>query len=162
MKLDIYTSISNQFKPEGDIVDNFICGFFGQAGYDVELRRFKGGTYPSKKKVVGYPDVLIVHIDKEGTKVGKGSSEEKDYAINSGIPVLLASTDEIYRFKSQQNTNENDWRRYTELRGKVLTPGALKSYLRGLGISPNSAGEVDPFIEDDSDHQKGSDRNMLL
>lgn len=156
--LDIYTSISNQFKPEGDIVDNFIRKFFRQAGYSVELRRFKGGEYTSKRNVIGTPDVVVVHIDEEGTKVGRGSAEEKDYAIHSGIPVFLASKDELYLFKSQQNTNNNDWRFHTELRGKVVTPGSLKQILKEKDILPDE----DPFFPDDSDHQKGSDKNMLL
>jgi hypothetical protein len=158
LMLDIYTSISNQFKPEGDIVDGKIHDVFQEAGYDVALRRFKGGKYTSKKQVVGTPDVLIAHIDEEGTKVGKGSLEEVDYAIHSGILVLLATEEGIYTYKSCSNINSKDWRFHANLEGDILTPSALKYLLKSRNILP----EDDPFFPEGSDHQKGSDKNMLL
>lgn len=161
MTLDIYTSISNQFKPEGDVVDQKIRTFFRDAGYNVELRRFQGGGYSSKKVVVRNPDVLVVHVDEDGSKVGKGSCEEKDYALKKGIPVLLASVRYIYKYTGQSKADPTDWRHHVNLDGQVLSTISLRKLLKEAGIG-SQEGTEDPFFDQESDHQKGSDKNMLL
>jgi hypothetical protein len=161
--LDIYTSISNQFKPEGDIVDNTIIGFFSRAGYDPELRRFGGGNYPSKRAVIGEPDAVVVHVGETvDQRIGKGSAEELQYAIWEDIPVFLANKNTLFIYKDMIDTREDDWRMYCKLTRVPIQAYQLRECMRA--INPEMMLEAIDGLQkpkDKSDNQKGSDRLLL-
>lgn len=147
MKFDIYTSISNQVKPDADIIDNNVKKRFENLGIKVNLKRFKGGAYPSKAKVIGEPDVLIAYFNTWGEKVGKGSVDEIEYAIHTlKVPVFLANKTNIFKFEGIKDENPKDWRHYAHVQGGY----------------PLSTSDLRKELEGESDNEESSNRRKLL
>lgn len=160
--LDIYTSISNQFKPEGDIVDNTIVSFFRKAGYEVKLRRFSGGNYPSKDEVVGNPDVLVVHVGTDpDERIGKGSVEELEYAVWEDIPAFAANKNGLFIPRDVVDIRSDDWRMHAKVLRTPIEPYQLKTCMKAVNPKIMIEAIDSTSSKDISGNQKGSDRLLL-
>lgn len=130
--LDVYCSISNQFRPHKAILDKFVRRKFLEASVSAKLRSFEAskGKYICPSAEVGEPDLFLLYVDHVSSPIGKGSYRELVYALNQlncPVSIVCANTNCFYTVNTEVSTtghvipatghgpDESDYRNYASL-----------------------------------------------
>lgn len=77
---------------------------------DAKIRKFDGGSYTYPKKEIGTgTDLLLTYVPDLSDRVGKGTRQEVEWALDMEIPVICITDFEVLSVKELSGFREDNW-----------------------------------------------------